>query len=131
MMKEVLDTADLVGALQTFGDRYDALDVFADDLSDSARADVEKSPAFTVGGREYRFSVFPAQGVVRLERVPPHNPSGTLLAGAALGGLAGAIATASKQRGEGVLGGALLGLLVGGLLSSSASSAPVRRVFAM
>jgi hypothetical protein len=49
-----------------------------------------------------------------------------MLAGAALGG---AIAAASKQRGEGVLGGALLGLLVGGVLGSA--TAPVRKVFAM
>ena len=36
------------------------------------------------------------------------------------------------QRGEGILGGALLGLLVGGLLSTSAqSTTAVRKVFAM
>ena len=128
-MKHLLDVEDLVGALQTFGDRYEAVDVFADDLSDSARAYVEKHATLIRDKHGFRFSVFPNQGVVRLERVPADKQGGAMLAGAALGG---AIAAASRQRGEGILGGALLGLLVGGLLSTSAQSATaVRKVFAM
>ena len=53
------------------------------------------------------------------------------MVGAAIGGaIAAATVAASKQRGDGVLGGALLGLLVGGVLGA-ATTPPVRRVFAM
>jgi hypothetical protein len=129
MTEHKLNTSDLVQALQTFNSsRYDAVDVFADNLSESALVDAAQG-IVALGGKTYRLSVFEDHGVVRLERDGVSNAKSALV-GAALGGaVAAATAAASKQRGDGVLGGALLGLLVGGLLG--ASTTPVRRVFAM
>ena len=126
-----LNTDDLVKALQTFaGNRYEAVDVFADNLSESALAEVAQGGVKKVKGKTYRFSLFKDHGVVRLGRDVGSNPEGAMV-GAAIGGaIAAASLAASKQRGDGVLGGALLGLLVGGVLGA-ATTPPVRKVFAM
>ena len=124
-----LEVADLVRALMLFQEkRYQAVDVFADDLSDAAKRVVEDG-AFEQGGRSYRFSVFREPGVVRLEQVSASNVAAVAVAGALIGG---AVSAASRQKGDGVLGGALLGLLVGGFLGSASTPGnAVRRVFAL
>ncbi|MEZ4251252.1 MAG: hypothetical protein R3B99_23815 [Polyangiales bacterium] len=134
-MKRKLDTDDLVRALQRFGDRYHAVDVFADDLSPGARLELEKSALVLRQGRPYLATVFP-NGVVRFARVDPSTLGGDAKSGAFAGAMFGAaIAAANNAKGADVVGGALLGLLVGGLLGASAESAAgeetPRRVFAM
>ena len=129
-MKTLLETSDLVNALETFGDRYHAVDVFADDLSDNAKNDINLG-FIQRSGRTYRFAVFGQHGVVRFERFTVQSSGFEgLIAGAAIGS---AVAVAMKQRGEGVLLGALLGLLIGGALSSSTETdrPRTRKVFAM
>ena len=123
-----LEIPDLVKALEQFGDRYHAVDVFADDLSEGA-VDAVKIGRFETGARTYRLQLFEEQGVVRLERVSPKaDATQAAITGTVIGG---AIAAASKQKGDGILGGALLGLLVGGILGSSSAGTPVQKVFAM
>lgn len=126
-MKRKLETTDLVRALTRFGDRYRAVDVFADDLSSAATDAIRNGKAVTDAGVAYRYRVFP-QGVVRLERVESSAVAQGAVAGAALGT---AIAAASEAKGDGVLGGALLGLLIGGVLGAATEKGASRRVFAM
>lgn len=130
-MMRGLTTEDLVRALELFGAKYQALDVFADDLDEGARKDVERG-AVKVGNGSYRFRVFETHGVVRLERVPSVD-----LGSAATGALAGttlgaAVSAAMGQKEDGLLGGALLGLLIGGALGAGAGSGtPPTKVFAL
>ncbi len=126
-MNMQLETEDLLRALETFGDRYHAVVVFADDLSERARQDVAGA-VVQEGDRAYCFRVFPDHGVVRLERLLPSNPPSMGLERV----LSGAITAAVRQRGEGAGGKAPLGLLVGGVLGTTDPSVPpARRVFAM
>lgn len=123
-----LNTDDLVQALQTFSNnRYQEVNVFADDLSVLALKDAAQG-VVTVSGKNYRFSVFKDHGVVRLGRDGDSN--GTMVGSEIDEDIAAVYLAASKQRGDGVLGGALLGLLVGGVLSA-ATTPQVRKVFAM
>ncbi len=64
------ETDDLIKGLKLFGDRYHALEVFADDLSETARSHVGLKSIVTSDGRTYAFTVFPERGAVRLELVP-------------------------------------------------------------
>lgn len=130
-MRPMLETRDLVNALEEFGERYHAVDVFADSLSESAKEDVRRGIT-RVDGSEYSFTVFPKHGVVRLTRGVPDG-SATVVGMAAGAALGAAIAAASNQRGEGVFVGALLGLLVGGMLGAAVEPEirVPRRVFAM
>jgi hypothetical protein len=127
-MKRRLQTADLLQALELFGDRYHAVDVFADDLDPKSHADVEQG-IVRHAGKTYRYSVLEEHGVVRLARDSASPVATGAAAGAALGLAA---AAAAKAKGGELLGGAVLGLLVGGVIgAASETSQPPRRVFAM
>jgi hypothetical protein len=130
MSAMMLEATDLVDALNSFGDRYHAVDVFADDLSPAAKEAVKRG-TLESKGQSYVFKVFVSEGVVRLERTSASGVSTAAITGAVIGA---AIAAANKQKGEGILGGALLGLLVGGFVGSLPApnaSGQARRVFAM
>ncbi|MEZ4408041.1 MAG: AAA domain-containing protein [Polyangiales bacterium] len=123
-------TSDLIHALEMFDGRYNYVNVFADDLSEHARQDVLRNGPCE-DGSAYRYHVFPAHGVVRLERLPESHQSNvpTPVSNATLGQ---AVAVAAERRSDADSGSTLLGILVGDPLPASESSTPpVRRVFAI
>ena len=127
-MTRSLNTSDLLQALELFGDRYHAVDVFADDLDPKSHPDVEHG-VVRHAGKTYRYSVLEEHGVVRLARDSASPVATGAAAGAALGLAA---AAAAKAKGGELLGGAVLGLLVGGVIgAASETSQPPRRIFAM
>src|SRR5689334_5506 len=103
MKNPQLKLNDLVNGLELFGERYEALEVFADDVLEM-RSDVSVpglSPADLEGrvfqfrgpnGRAYEIRVIPEAGVIRVARVkasdPPPSISGSSLAAGALAGAA-------------------------------------------
>ncbi len=135
-----LKLPDLVLGLERFGDRYSAIDVFADDLLEVRSAQPVANLrdlgggrfAYQYDGKAYILEVFSDTGVVRLSRA-----SGYVSAGpgadatpALLTGLAGAaIGAALSKKGEGAAAGLILGLLAGAVMGGS-SQAP-RRVFTL
>ena len=124
-----LETEDLIAGLMLFGgDRYHAVEVFADDLSESALTQVATEPVISRDGKTFRFSVFADRGVVRLEIADPSSIGPAAAVGATVGAAVGA---AAREKGEALLGGALLGLLVGGLIGAASDGNKPRRVFAM
>lgn len=136
MSTKQLALDDLVRGLEYFGDRYEALDVFARDVKDVGRALMEQAagevrpdeaePAFVFvrGGRTYKLRFHPS-GFARLTRakngVPrgSENPVARILVGAALA------ATVLDQ----ALPSAIVGFLVGATLGPG-PDAP-RRGFVM
>lgn len=133
---------DAARGLEQFGDRFDALDVFVDDLPEAFSARFgEVPPGWTrvesnafdvpINGKTYRLTLLKPQGVARLSRTPANSSAGS--DGAFLGALAGAALGAASKKPEGVFGGALLGLLVGAVLGNANSSEaqPPRRVLTM
>jgi hypothetical protein len=137
---------DLVSALERFGGKYEAIDVFANDIVELSQwAPTRQLPphiqainaegtVFVVrhGTQSYRLEIFPAEGVARLSRWLGAAPNqvNSAIAGGALGA---AIATAlDKKGGDAWIGGLLLGLLMGAAIggSGNASTAP-HRVFAL
>lgn len=127
-MTRSLSTSDLIGGLELFGDRYHAVDVFADDLDPKAHPEVEHRIVHHAG-KTYRYSVLPEHGVVRLAR----DSASPVAAGAAAGAALGlAVTAAKKAKGGELLRRAVLGVLVGGVIgAASETSQPPRRVFAM
>jgi len=129
---------DLVSALERFGGKYEAIDVFANDIVELSQwaatrplpphiqAVNAEGTVFVVrhGTQSYRLEIFPAEGVARLSRWLGAAPSqvNSAIAGGALG--AAIAAALDKKGGDGWIGGLLLGLLMG------ASTAP-HRVFAL
>lgn len=144
-MNGKLTIAELARGLEHFGaGRYNALDVFADDV-DEVRASRGGLPrhwrplgndgAFEVpvDGTPYFVRVFREAGVVRLSREPEPVVSNSAPEGALFGALAGAaIGAAASKKGEGLVGGLLLGLLVGAALGGATEVEPApQRVFTM
>ena len=140
--KPKLTLVDLAEGLERFGPRYNAIDVFADDVDEvrsrklpaDARPIPGRSGGFEVrvNDRPYFLRVFENAGVVRLARAP--EPHGTDSSNSAMfGALAGAaIGAATSKKGEGVVGGMLLGLLVGAALGSSTEPEPApHKVFTL
>ena len=133
-----MTVSNLVAALDGFP-AYHAIDVFADDLAELRQPIPPSMHPLDAQGRgflvthqdrSFKLDIFPERGVARLSK---HGPAPTAT-GAGIGALTGslvaaAIDTASKQKGAGLLGGALLGLLVGAALGGVAGDA--RRVFAL
>ncbi|HET7504336.1 MAG TPA: hypothetical protein VFK02_25115 [Kofleriaceae bacterium] len=137
---------DLVAALERFGRKYEAIDVFANDIVELSQWEAARphpphiqavnaeGTVFVVrhGTQSYRLEIFPAEGVARLSRWTGAAPSpvNSAIAGAALGAAIGA-ATA-KKGGDGWIGGLLLGLLMGAAVGGggNGSTAP-HRVFAL
>lgn len=131
---------DLVRGLEQFGGRYEALDVFADDLVElktgqpvsGLRAADETGRRFvlSVGGKAYRLELFD-EGVVRLRKT---SEEAGVAGVAALGGGAGMAigAAATTKKGEGAAAGLILGLLAGAIIGSATQQpAAPRRVFTL
>lgn len=151
MSQPGLKLTDLAQGLETFSDRYQALDVFIDDMDTSELRRVVKGEqvpgllviaqdafAFERGGRWYRLQVYAEERVARVERYrgEPPPPAANLGAGAFVGGALGAAfgATVSPKRTstEGAAAGLVLGLLVGAALgAASTNHERPRRVFAL
>ena len=131
-----LSLDDLVRGLEHFGDRYEALDVFARDVKQVGHALMEQKPGemrlgegepafvFVRGGRAYKLRFHPS-GIARLTRAKngmvglSENPVARSLLGAALA------ATILDN----ALPSSILGFLVGAKLGAG-PDAP-RRVFTM
>ncbi|MCU0656757.1 MAG: hypothetical protein MUF64_16340 [Polyangiaceae bacterium] len=142
----MLTFADIVQGLNRFRSRYDAIDVFADDVRELA----EGTPVLGLAldpqnpnhgvfhsrdGNAYALALFPDRGILRLSRL--HQPEATqagdpALVGAFAGAVAGTVLAAKNKKGEGAAVGLLLGLLVGAAFEPRASSphAP-QRIFTM
>jgi hypothetical protein len=137
---------DLVSALERFGGKYEAIDVFANDIVELSQwaatrllpphiqAVNAEGKLFVVrhGTQSYRLEIFPVEGVARLSRWLGAAPSqvNSAIAGGAVGAAIGA-ALATKG-GDAWIGGLLLGLLVGAAIgvSGNADTGP-HRVFAL
>jgi hypothetical protein len=131
-----LNLSNLVAALNQFP-RYHAIDVFADDLAelrDPARAGLRpldpqgRRFGVTHGGADFILEVFEENGVARLSKTTGSSAT-SAGAGVALALVGVAIEAAGKRKGDGMLGGLLLGLLIGEPLGGHADDA--RRVFAL
>ncbi len=140
--RRLLRIDDLVSGLEVFDGRYQAIDVFADDVHElvageairGLRALDETGRRFILSppGRDksYHLELFPDAGVVRLSFAPERTSQPG--AGAVLGGLAGtAIGAATTKKGEGAAAGLLLGLLVGAALGGASDTPAPRRVFTL
>ena len=128
-MNPQLEIEDLLAGLSLFGSgRYHAVEVFADDLSEDAQRQVAPKPVIERNGKTFKFTVFAERGVVRLEVAKPSSIGPGAVVGAAVGTAA---AAAAREKGEALLGGALLGLLVGGFIGAASDGNRPQRVFAM
>ena len=136
---------DLVSALERFGGKYEAIDVFANDIVELSQwATTRQLPPhiqgvntegklFVVrhGTQSYRLEIFPIEGVARLSRWMGAAPNqvNSAIAGGALGA---AIAAALAKKGDAWIGGLLLGLLIGAAIGGGGNADAVsHRVFAL
>lgn len=141
MSRARLTLEDIALGLSRFGERYQAIHVFADDVEELyALQRREPPPALTaqgdegrrfryraVSGRVYLLDVFPG-GVARLS-VSPDAGAGEVPSSVRSRAIGAAIGAASWTKGEGWCG-LLLGLLVGPkLIAEDASTEAPRRVF--
>ena len=140
-----LKLMDLVRGLERFGDRYHAIDVFADDVEEvRTGAAVQGLQALDQEGRRYRLTVpggkvyelelFATSGVVRLSRAQEGaaSTSESTVLGGLIGGAAGAaVGSALSKKGEWAAAGLVLGLLAGAALGGSTEVDAPRRVFTM
>jgi hypothetical protein len=140
-----LKLSDLVLGLERFGERYGAIEVFADDLLEARSAEpIHGLRQLDKDGRSYRYDsatggsyvidVFEQTGVIRLSRAtPPASRSSSDPGAIIAAGLAGAaVGAAASKKGQGAAAGLILGLLAGAALSGGAAQpqAP-QRVFAL
>lgn len=145
-----LTLENLVSGLETFSDRYQALDVFIADVSEIRalasgaqvpgllREEDASSFVFRRNATWYRLQLFVDDGVARLTRntvQPPQdsNAGSGAVVGGALGAALGAAVASKKEALGGAAAGLLLGLLVGAALgsTSAAGASPPRKVFAL
>lgn len=139
---------NLVAGLETFSDRYQALDVFIADvaeirsLADGApvpglrpEPETESSFEFEHETTRYHLQLFVEDGVARLTRavaVPQRSATTGAGVGAAVGPALGAAVASKRQPLEGAAAGLLLGLLVGAALGAAGAEAPpARKVFTL
>lgn len=136
---------DMVRGLERFGDRYQAIDVFADNVKElhtgetveglSKLDEIGRQYSLSMKDKLYRLELFPDAGIVRLVRTRQTPRAQTVIAGALIGGLAGATMGAATEIKEGMGAGLVLGLLagavLGGVLDSSSSVPHPRRVFTL
>lgn len=119
----------LARALDRYDGKYDAFEIFADDVEElhaikrgeklrpelEARA-VEKGLLFKIHGKPYRMSLSEKSGIARLTRGAEINGESDFTV---LGGIVGsAIGLASSSKGEGWVPGLILGLLAGHLVDA-------------
>lgn len=144
MTRPMLTFNDLAQGLNKFRDRYQAIDVFADDVSELVQANPIPGLSFdpenpnlgmfrSPDGQAYTFRLFPERGVLRFSKLKKEAPpqSGSAVAGALAGAAAGTILAAKNKKGEGAAVGLLLGLLVGAALESEAPASRPQRIFTM
>lgn len=145
MRNPQIKLTDLVLGLERFGDRYEAIDVFADDILEmrSAQPVPGLQPMDSEGkrfrytassGKSYDVELFPEAGIVRLSRVKQPGAQGTEVnvAGVIAGAIAvAAIMSALSKKGEGAAAGLVLGLLAGAALGGSMQPNAPRRVFTL
>lgn len=140
---------DLVLGLERFRGRYEAIDVFADDVSEAHSAepvaglralDAERLRfRYTVpeekphAGHSYDVELFPDAGVVCMSRVTQAPPAPPVAVGEVLTGqhATDAVNSARRHRGEGAAEDLVLGLLVGAVLGTSTTPNAPRRVFTL
>ncbi|WP_428269854.1 hypothetical protein [Haliangium sp.] len=129
--------------MERFGDRYEAIDVFADDIQELRELPQGRTPKnvhipnqeegilyVDEGGTRYRLRVFKT-GVARMDR-GEGNGLGQVIAGAAIGALIGAaIGAASNTKGDSWASGMVVGLLGGALAGGLWKDQKMRRVFAL
>lgn len=143
-MSSLLTIKDLANGLESLGDTYNALDVFADDVWEVKSLQHGVVPggwtrldlsAFSVlvGQKVYYLRLFESEGVVRFSRESDVSNGNKAAAGAFIGALAGgAIGAASNKKADGLVGGLFLGLLIGAVLGGTvASEPPTHRVFTL
>ena len=144
-MNPLLTIADVVKALELFDDRYNTIDVFADDVEE-LRTYVEtdtlpqnlqltdtSGTRFAITGTPYVLDLIADAGVARITRTPQSSTTsvvGNALAGGAIGT---AIGVATSKKAEVVATGLILGLLVGATLGNATPNKGnrPRRVFAL
>lgn len=145
-----LKLMDLVLGLERFGDRYSAIQVFADDVLEARSAEpVPGLSGLDREGRRFRYTVpegkpragesyeldlFPDSGVLQMRRATereapaPERP----VRGGLTGSLAGqAVSAAKRKRGRAAAEDLVLGLLVGTTLKGSTAPGAPRRVFTL
>lgn len=138
MTRPRLTLADLAAGLDSFGDRYKELDVFADDVAEIEKlrdgelpggvaALDEKGRRFSYAHEEKTFILeLSEDGIARLRRpTRPPEPTSAAVAGALAGA---AIGSAATKKGDGWSTGLVLGLLAGAVLGSQKKP---ERVFTM
>jgi hypothetical protein len=151
MRNPQLKLTDLVLGLERFGDRYEAIDVFADDVLEAWTGQpVPGLQLLDAEGRRYRYTpstggsydveVFPAHGILRLSRPTAVADLPGAVAGALVGAAAGAITgvlayeavrSAQTKKGEAAAAGLVLGLLAGAALAGGVQPNAPRRVFTL
>lgn len=145
MRNPQIKLTDLVLGLERFGERYEAIDVFADDILETRSAQpVHGLRALDTEGKLFRYAastgtsydieLFPDAGIVRLSRVkqPGAQVTEANVVGVIAGAIAGAaIGNALSKKGEGAAAGLVLGLLAGAALRGSMQPNAPRRVFTL
>jgi hypothetical protein len=145
MKNPQLKLTDLVLGLERFGQRYDAIDVFADDLLElQSEEPVPGLYSLDTDGKRFRYSapsgatydvdLLPDAGIVRLSRAkhPGAEPVQSGLVGAWLGATAGtAVDNALSKKGQGAAAGIILGLLAGAVFGDILQPNAPRRVFTL
>jgi hypothetical protein len=150
MRNPQLKLMDLVLGLERFGDRYSAIQVFADDVLEARSAEpVLGLSGLDREGRRFRYTVpegrshagesydldlFPDAGVLQMRRAAENEPTTQGLP--PRDGLTGALAdqavrAARRKRGEAAAEDLVLGLLVGTTLKGSTRPHAARRVFTL
>ncbi len=133
---------DIASALQLYRSRYEFLDAFVDDIDEirtrtlgDVAALVQRGPhpqlAVQFAGEPLFVQLFPEQGIARfwLGQVGQQGTGERIATDAALGTILGTAMTAASRTKEGLLGGLILGMLVGG--PASVVPQPVERVLAL
>lgn len=130
---------DLTQALEHFNGKYQAVEIFADDIVelegpniDAAMVDLgdDIQLKFQLANGPYEMIVDKATGVARFMR--GEEGSSSTLGGMVLGGaIGGAVAAATSKKGDGWVGGMVLGLLAGAALGAASNDQGPRRVFAL
>ncbi len=116
----------LANGLAQFQDKYQALDVFIQDVPELEQYQGDR---FSVGvaGQELTIELYRELGVARVMR--KQNGGSTAFAGALAGAAAGVAMAKPSGRGEAAVVGFLAGMLVGAILGDSEKGA--RRILAV
>jgi hypothetical protein len=135
---------DLVLGVERFGEHYEAIGVFADDLLEMrSAAPVSRLQPLDPEGRRFRYTteagkayvveVFPDAGIVRLSRSTESAPSQESAPEASLAGPLAetAVAVALSKKGESASVAPVLGLLAGATLRGMSQPNAPRHIFTL